>query len=51
MVAKKKATTRSKKLMLKRETLKDLDARGRARAVKGGAKRVCVDTGSNCPTK
>jgi hypothetical protein len=39
MVAKKKATTgkgQVKKLKLKRETLKDLDAKGKAKDVKGG---------------
>jgi hypothetical protein len=39
MVAKKKATTgkgQIKKLKLKRETLKDLDVKGRAKEVKGG---------------
>ena len=35
MTAKKKAST-GKKLKLKKETLKDLDAKGRASKVKGG---------------
>ena len=43
MVAKKKATTgkgQVKKLKLKRETLKDLDAKGKAKDVKGGITRT-----------
>jgi len=44
MVAKKKATTGTrgvKKLKLRKETIRDLDVKGKAREVKGGITATC----------
>ncbi len=51
MVAKNKAITgkgQIKKLMLKRETLKDLSAKGKAKDVKGGRNTNCSRFDSGC---